>query len=387
MYKKILYVIVLSVLVLSACSPIAPVNTDPGKIVFRGAYTDNQYQGLYYLDPVGDPSVQTQLQNLYTPTWTFINPNGSQIITLSLFNGQENVTTLGIIDSVNPGDITELVIPRDILAPYVGSYGFNISFLGDKAYMEYDYGYKSDNGRHFTVYEITKNGLNKVVESVLTGDYFTASDNGDSPFISRVVLLPTSDATENITWLYNMESGKIDTLAKQLGDDPYVPSWSPDGSKYIYNTYFDEDHLNCWYLVKGKTPDQKLICLPSYWETGTGYGGGGYYDHAWSPDMKYVIVIMSEWANPERNIMYLINIEHKPKIVATIPINEGITGLAWSPNGKLLAYSVVNSDLSAIYTLSIDGTQNMLATAPNYQADDWIAPNGYPQLEVVGWLK
>jgi hypothetical protein len=100
MYKKILYVIVLSVLVLSACSPIAPVNTDPGKIVFRGAYTDNQYQGLYYLDPVGDPSVQTQLQNLYTPTWTFINPNGSQIITLSLFNGQENVTTLGIIDSV-----------------------------------------------------------------------------------------------------------------------------------------------------------------------------------------------------------------------------------------------------------------------------------------------
>jgi Tol biopolymer transport system component len=280
-----------------------------------------------------------------------------------------------------------LIIPKDILGPSLDvDYWFNVSFLGDKTYMEYDY---EDNGRHFAVFEITGNGLKKVTESVLTGDYSTIEDNGDSPIISRVVLLPPPDEPDkHIVWLYKMRSGKIDTLAKQRGDEPQVPSWSPDGSKYIYSTYQYKDNLYCWYLVKGNTPDQKLVCLPSDWKTGTGYGGsGGFNDHAWSPDMKYVVVVMSEWANSERNIMYLINIEHKPKIVATIPINEGITGLVWSPNGKLLAYSVVNSDISAIYTLSTNGIQNELATAPNYQADDWIAPNGYPQLGVVGWLK
>jgi TolB protein len=153
--------------------------------------------------------------------------------------------------------------------------------------------------------------------------------------------------------------------------DGASPAWSPDGSRIAYIRIGPD----C-VIVKTCIPDIYIANADGSGETLVTYG----FDEVWSPDgRKLAFVRGGRCGNAppcEELDVYTINVDGSGETRLTN--NNGVdeTGLDWSPDGTLIAFSSESPDYD-IWTVTPDGnTFNRLTSGPARDSNPSWSPDG-----------
>ncbi|MEO3997411.1 hypothetical protein [Mesorhizobium sp. CAU 1732] len=162
--------------------------------------------------------------------------------------------------------------------------------------------------------------------------------------------------------LHECASG-TETVVHATDDLIEAPNWSPDGKFLVFNG----DGLIHRLDLDGRSAPRRID---------TGFATACNNDHGISPDGSTLVI--SDKTETGKSCIYTLPIEGGTPRRVTPNVPSWWHG--WSPDGKTLTYAAARSGVLDIYTIGIDGGDEMRLTdgaghhdGPDYTHDgDWI---------------
>jgi len=153
---------------------------------------------------------------------------------------------------------------------------------------------------------------------------------------------------------------------------PKLPRWSPDGKKIAF---VDQSPLgaSAIYTIPAEGGATPVRLLPNDLQPET--------DPGWSPDGTRIVFSTSptEFTNP-RPILRILNLASGT--VTSVPGSEGLYSPRWSPDGKFIAASTVDSLAMKVFNIATQQWSD-LKTGP-VAFPNWSSDSRY--LEYLCWL-
>src|SRR5512133_2894640 len=123
-------------------------------------------------------------------------------------------------------------------------------------------------------------------------------------------------------------------LAMQGGMD-FGSSYSPDGAEFAFLRYASSEKIGVW-IAKADGSDQRILASPSYIE-------GGVTGIAWSPDGKTVALTTAEATKGVRSVLSAISVaDGSVREIYSTP--DPIGRPRWLPDGSGLLAPISNVD-------------------------------------------
>ncbi|WP_108821785.1 TolB family protein [Dysgonomonas sp. Marseille-P4361] len=169
--------------------------------------------------------------------------------------------------------------------------------------------------------------------------------------------------TENVTSF--LEIFDLDTNQRKIiREFPYLieaPNWTPDGKWLYYNSE------GLIYKLSPESPEESFLI-------DTGFATKCNNDHLISPDNKYLAVSHRSLPEGKPTIFILPANGGTPKQV-TPSLPSYLHG--WSPDGKRLTYCANRNGEMDVYTINVDGTDEVrLTTAEGLNDGPEYSPCG-----------
>jgi Tol biopolymer transport system component len=181
-------------------------------------------------------------------------------------------------------------------------------------------------------------------------------DSAWSPTDAQLAMILNSNLT-----IADASTGQKIDLGGLSGDVTSPLVWSPDGTQIVYGARGGS--LYSVDVQSGK--DSLLVSLP-------GENLDSMDDIEWSPDGAHV-AIMND-LEPGGGRLYVMNADGSG--VRVIRDNYEPGGLAWSPDGKSIAYAGSDSTAARLWTIPhIDGPPFTLAASSSIEGPVW-SPDG-----------
>lgn len=207
----------------------------------------------------------------------------------------------------------------------------------------------------------------------------TNVDPVPSPDGRRIAFQTNRDGNNEI-YIIDIESGVQQNLTKNKAND-YSPAWSPDGKQIAFVS--DRDAIlvdsrrgistNDIYMVNVDGSDTHRITTDN-----VTYGYNGL---AWSPDgMKLVFSLYA--LNPIGGSfptgISAMDFSNSSHTVRTLTSDSMSCCAKWSPDGNHILYSVVGRGFENIYIMKAGGTDQMALTKSTsyYDIDPSWSPDG-----------
>ena len=154
-------------------------------------------------------------------------------------------------------------------------------------------------------------------------------------------------------WVAQVGSGKAVNRTADSADDRY-PRWSPDGQWMSF--YSDRDGGGWFILPAVGGTARKIAPLPQ---------GAIGMPAEWSPDSRQVAYVLGQETKPWIEILTLANRASKKLPLPVKPLNNRVGGLAWSPDGRWIAYDraiAANSATSELWLTRVDNGESIQLT-------------------------
>ncbi len=160
------------------------------------------------------------------------------------------------------------------------------------------------------------------------------------------------------------ELGARSSLAWLSGDRVVEHSlaWSPDGQRLAFvvvvGTYDAEpsnEDIQLWTVNRA---DGNLTLVAR---------GLAPYRALWSPDGRYIAFLKAEsspWEKPVFSNIYLLDLATGKEQPLTHFAEQHLGHLAWSPDGKQLAFSVSMAEYSEVWVIGLNGTGQHAIAGP-----------------------
>lgn len=143
---------------------------------------------------------------------------------------------------------------------------------------------------------------------------------------------------DGVLWRQNMDgSGKIRLSDSSM--DPYMPIFSPDGKKIVFQNDFDSrppSKTVAEILIVSAEGGKPQRILPKEDENET--------EPSFSPDGRNIV-----YANYPQGIIHILNLD--THLVTTLPDSEGFGLPLWSPDGRSIASISYDLDTLKIFDL------------------------------------
>ncbi|MCL4872328.1 MAG: PD40 domain-containing protein [Anaerolineae bacterium] len=174
-------------------------------------------------------------------------------------------------------------------------------------------------------------------------------------------------------YLYNFKQ----KLLTELINEPYLaagyPVWSPDGQQLAYKVWSSGRRSQIW-LVNISTNEKTRVPLPEYDMI------GDFSLMNWSPDGKWLAFIakIGEAKQEELadHVIYLVS-DDGQKSRQLAPTHLCVADLAWSPDGKQLAFSSQQDSEWNIYVADVEtGEIRQLTYGPRVDFQPNWSANG-----------
>lgn len=242
--------------------------------------------------------------------------------------------------------------------------------------------YKSDpKSRDINFYIINSDGTNRIECNIPKSDpqaqykafhsFPIWSPKGDKLLFSfnQYIYIINSDGT-NLT--------KLTAEPIEAGDVQLPPSWSPDGSKILFQSPTKTSPLTNIYIMNSDGSGLTQL-------TQSGYTAGQPLpstftrdsNPVWSPDGTKVAFLSSLINRTEDNkstINYRLSImgtDGKNRV--DIPGNDNLSYYYWSPDSSKLAFWSIKGGITNLYSVKTDGTG--LVNITNFTEDMWKSFN------------
>ncbi len=146
-----------------------------------------------------------------------------------------------------------------------------------------------------------------------------------------------------------------------------VPRWSPDGEKIVFAS-FREDAYDIYTINRDGTGLTRLTDQPE-----------AEWHPVWSPSGQQIAFVagsMNENGSIDAYDVYVMNSDGtNRRRLTNFAADDFRPGLAWSPDGKKLAFAVKSETRTDLYTVGVDGTDlTQVTTSVNVGFNfDWSA--------------
>jgi Tol biopolymer transport system component len=211
----------------------------------------------------------------------------------------------------------------------------------------------------------------------------TGTDSGTFPdwfqSIKRSATKTTSECSPAISFM-DERNGQTDIFAidsdgsglRQLTNDAareLAMSWSPDGSRLIFQRSSEEDGLTELYLMNADGSGLRNLT----------HNAGDDWSPAWSPDGSQVAFYSQRSGGMALYVMDLFGdlLEIESLSARMIPGTQMGAWPSWSPNGKQIAYRQELPGNDEIFVINADGSSpiNLTQHSANDFSPDW-SPDG-----------
>jgi WD40 repeat protein len=153
-----------------------------------------------------------------------------------------------------------------------------------------------------------------------------------SPDGSRIVAAGNSDNAVNDAFVYDALTGeKITTVRDERCNILRMPSWSPNGDRFVSGCSPEDDNLNTPALIWDAATSENLLELPSQ--------DGPSYSTEWSPDGTRIAVCYTDGPCRVWDVSTALNTGAATgKVLLTFAEHTAsVSDVAWSPDGARIA--------------------------------------------------
>jgi Tol biopolymer transport system component len=154
-------------------------------------------------------------------------------------------------------------------------------------------------------------------------------------------------------WVAQVGIGQAVNRTADSADDRF-PRWSPDGQWISF--YSDRDGGGWFVMPAVGGTARKIAPLPQ---------GAIGMPAEWSPDSRQVAYVLGQAAKPWIEILTLADRASKKLPLPVKPLNNRVVGLAWSPDGRWIAYDraiAASSATSELWLTRVDNGESIQLT-------------------------
>ena len=171
--------------------------------------------------------------------------------------------------------------------------------------------------------------------------------------------------THSLLYLWDVDTHKLDKLTNDKDHDENSPSWSPDGDKIAFVSNHDADwdrSINSDVFVVSTTPNS----TPKQLTTFKGEDGGRHL--AWSPDGKWIAYTQGsdpKFEEYNQNELAIIGADGGGQRVLTTKLDRSVSNPIFAPDGQAITVLVEDdrSEYSALVNIK-DGSTKRLVDEP-----------------------
>jgi Tol biopolymer transport system component len=181
-----------------------------------------------------------------------------------------------------------------------------------------------------------------------------------APSDGRIVFAAYSTNGWDLSMIRPDGSGEV-RLPGDLPEDPFHPSWSPDGSKIAFHAGPPNDK------------DIYVVGVDGTELTRLTYEEGWDYQPSWSPDGSRIAYVRDTNRNPDIWVMDADG-SHAMRLTSQTDFD---LDPAWSPDGTQIVFQSNRTGSPEIYVMRSDGSAvEQLTDAPGFEASPVWSPDG-----------
>jgi dipeptidyl aminopeptidase/acylaminoacyl peptidase len=171
-----------------------------------------------------------------------------------------------------------------------------------------------------------------------------------------------SGNTHALLYLWDVDTHKLEKLTSDKDHDESNPSWSPDGSKIAFESNHDPDWdrtINSDVFVVDASPNS----TPKQLTTFKGSDGGRRL--AWSPDGRWIAYAQGsdpKFEEYNQNVLAIVGSDGSGQRLLTTKLDRSVSNPIFSPDGKSITVLVEDdrSEYPAVVSIEDGSTKKLL---------------------------